>query len=189
LAVCALALVVVAAPAVGLRYLADHPVVEADYATAMRYVADHHAPGQPVATVFPPVAYLPLGGREDLLFLVRLGDGSSVQSYTVRTAAGTEVDRWVGSPVVASVADLCRLLESEPETWVVTDEGRLDAPWGYRGAAAAVLRGAMVRVFDADGGAFVARPAPLDDWSPTARDACQATVRSNDAGTELESSR
>jgi hypothetical protein len=180
-AVGALTLVAVVAPAGGLRYLADHPVVEADYAAAMRYVADHRAPGQPVITAFPPVAYLALGGREDLLYLVRLGDGPLVQRYTVRTAVGTEVDRWVGSPAVTSVAELCRLLEQQPDAWVVADEGRLDVAWGYRGAAAAVLRGATVRVLDADGRAFVARPALPADWSPAAREACGLGVRVPDA--------
>jgi hypothetical protein len=172
----ALALVAVIAPAGGLRYLADHPVVEADYAVAMRYVADHHAPGQPVITAFPPVAYLALGEREDLLYLVRLGDASVVQPYTVRTGAGTEVDRWVGSPAVTSVANLCHLLQDRPDAWVVADEFRLDASWGYRGAAATVLRGATVRVLDADGGAFVARPALPADWSPAARETCQSVT-------------
>lgn len=149
-------------------------MVQADYATAMRYVADHHAPGQPVITAFPPVAYLALGGREDLHYLVRLGDGSLVQRYTVRTAAGTDVDRWVGSPAVSAVADLCHLLTARPDAWVVTDDGRLNAEWGYRGAAAAVLRGATVRVLDAVGGAFVARAAPATDWAPEAREFCQS---------------
>ena len=126
------------------------------------------------------MAYLALGGREDLLYLVRLGDGPLVQRYTVRTLVGTEVDRWVGSPVVASVAALCRFLEQQPEAWIVADEGRFDAEWGYRGAAATVLRGATLRVLDADGGAFVARPALPADWSTTARDACQSTLNATD---------
>jgi hypothetical protein len=124
---------------------------------------------------------LALGGREDVLYLVRLGDGPLVQRFTVRTAVGTEVDRWVGSPAVTSVAELCRLLDQQPDAWVVADEGRLDASWGYRGAAAAVLRGATIRVYDAAGGAFVARPAPPADWSPAAREACGVGVRAPDA--------
>jgi hypothetical protein len=184
----ALAVIAVIAPTSGLRYLADHPVVEADYAAAMRFVADHHAPGQPVITAFSPVAYLALGGREDLVYLVRLGDAPGVQPYTVRTVAGTEVDRWVGSPAITSVANLCHLLQDRPDAWVVADEFRLDAEWGYRGAAATVLRGATVRVLDADGGAFVARPALPADWSPAARDACQSAVPATDAGAEPKSS-
>jgi hypothetical protein len=139
----------------------------------MRYIADHHMPGQLVVTTFPPVTYLALSSREDIRYLVRLGDGVLVQPYTVQTAAGAEVDRWVGSPAIASVADLCHLLEQHPEAWVVADERRLDAEWGYRGAAAAVLRGATGRVLDAAGGAFVARPTAPANWSPAARDACQ----------------
>ena len=171
-----LALLALAAPVGGLQHLANHRVVDADYASAVRYVADHHAPGQPVVSAFTPVAYLALGAREDLRYLVRLSDGSLLQSYTVRTAAGAEIDRWVGSPAVASLADLCRLLEQQPESWVIADEVRLDAPWGYHGTAAAVVRGATVRVYDAGGGAFVARPAPMANWSPAARDECQAAT-------------
>ncbi len=184
----ALAFVAVVAPAVGLWHLAKEPAVEADYAAAMRYVSEHHVPGQPVITVFPPVAYLSLGSREDLLYLVRLGDGPLVQRYTVQTAAGTEVDRWVGSPAVSSIADLCRLLTYRPDAWVVADEFRLDAEWGYRGAAATVLRGAMVRVYDAAGGAFVTRPARPADWWPDARDVCRSEIHAEDAGAEPGSS-
>jgi hypothetical protein len=183
-----LAVLTVAAPAVGLWHLANHPVVDADYAAAMRYVADHHAPGQLVVTAFPPVTYLALGSREDIRYLVRLGDGVLVQPYTVQTAAGTEVDRWVGSAAVASIADLCRLLEQQPEAWVVADELRLDASWGYRGAAATILRGATVRVHDAAGGAFVARAAPPADWSPAAQETCGLTIRAPDAEARLWSS-
>jgi len=181
-AVATFAVVAVGAPAVGLWHLAAHPVVEADYAMATRYVADHHTPGEPVITAFPPVAYLALGGRDDLRYLDRLGDGSLVQRYTVRTAAGTEVDRWVGSPAVTSIADLCHLLTQQPDAWVVADDGRLNAEWGYRGDAEAVLRGATSRVLDAVGGAFVARAAPPVDWSPEARDVCQSEVGAMGAG-------
>lgn len=180
----AIAVAAVAAPAAGLWHLAVHPVVEADYATAMRYVADHHAAGQPVIITFPPVAYLALGSQADVRYLVRLGDGTMVQPYTVRTAAGTDVDRWVGSPAVTSVADLCHLLTERPDAWVVADDGRLDAEWGYRGDAATVLRGATVRVLDAAGGAFVARAAPAADWSPAAREVCQPAVGTTGAGAE-----
>jgi hypothetical protein len=175
-AVAVLAVITVSAPAVGLWHLAARPVVEADYATAMRSVADHHTPGELVIAVFPPVAYLALGGQADVRYLVRLGDGSLVQSYTVRTAAGMEVDRWIGSPAVTSIADLCRLLIQHPDAWVVADDGRLDAEWGYRGDAAVVLRGATVRVVDAPGGAFVARAAPTADWSSAAREVCQSAA-------------
>lgn len=187
-AAAAIAVAAVAAPAAGLWHLAGHPVVEADYATAMRYVADHHVPGQPVITTFPPIAYLALGGGADLRYLVRLGDGSLVQRYTVRTAAGTDVDRWVGSPAVTSVADLCHLLMERSDAWVVVDDGRLDADWGYRGDAATVLRGTTVRVLDAVGGAFVARAAPAAEWSSAAMEVCHSAAATTDAGPAPEAS-
>src|SRR5215204_1771047 len=149
--------------------------LDPDYFAAMEYVADRHTPGQPIVVALPPIAHVSLeeGAREDLHFLAGPVDNPRDARYTWPATDGTLVDYWLGVNAIGSTDGLCRLLTGTSETsWVVADQSRLQ--WAYGGNMGAVINGATQLVALGANGVEVRASVPMEQWAPSAVQACIA---------------
>ncbi len=87
-----------------------------DYATAFGYVQNHRQAGEAVLTGTPAAAYYYLG-RNDY-YAVQAG---GIYDYRIlTTAAGQQVERWLGSPWLNSAAGLNAAFRRQP-VWLVLE--------------------------------------------------------------------
>ncbi len=91
---------------------------EKGFRQAFELVKEQWQPGDRVATVAPAFSQLVLG-RCDLFTL-----GKEYEEFVYRAADGRLVDRWTGSPLVRTAADLAAALDGGGRLWLVTDESR-----------------------------------------------------------------
>jgi 4-amino-4-deoxy-L-arabinose transferase-like glycosyltransferase len=92
-----------------------------NYDTAFAYVKKNWRSGDRIMSVHPSASYL---------YLSRSDYYASQRQFRVLSSDDTEeeeglVDRYVGGPLIASVADLNRTLSTEKRVWFVCDEDRL----------------------------------------------------------------
>jgi hypothetical protein len=92
-----------------------------NYDTAFAYVKKNWRSGDRVMSVHPSASYI---------YLSRSDYYASQRQFRVLSSDDSEeeedlVDRYVGSPLIASVADLNRVLSTEKRVWFVCDEDRL----------------------------------------------------------------
>ena len=96
---------------------------EKGFRPAMAYVADHRQPRDQVATVAPAACRLVLDACDFFAL------GLDYEEFVYRDEEGRLVDRWLGSPLLRSAADLERALEGAlaqgRRLWLVVDEARL----------------------------------------------------------------
>jgi len=112
----ALTLAILAAYAPSAVNAATSP--EKGFRLALEFVKGQWQPGDRVATVAPAFSQLVLG-RCDLFTL-----GKEYEEFVYRTAGGGLVDRWTGSPLVRTAADLAAALDGGGRLWLVADESR-----------------------------------------------------------------
>ena len=146
-----------------------------DYFAAMEYVADRHTSGQPIIVALPPIAHVSLdeGARNDLYFLAGPSDNARVARYTSVGDDGSLVDFWLGADAIGSTDRLCQILARSPDTsWIVADQGRLLRI--YEGNMGAVINGATQFVALGANGVEVRASVPMDQWAPSAVQACIA---------------
>ncbi len=155
-----------------LRDRLAQPVVGPGHVAALTEVAAHRRPGERVFVSLPPVAYLALGGRDDLVFLAGQEEGSRTRRYTQLAPDGRHLDYWTGTDSIVTTAGLCAELASHPRGWVVVDEHRLKQTWAYAGPMATVIRGATSETFRDGSGALVLRTLPLASWTDDATRVC-----------------
>jgi hypothetical protein len=91
---------------------------EKGFRQAFELVKEQWQPGDRVATVAPAFSQLVLG-RSDLFTL-----GKEHEEFVYRAADGRLVDRWTGSPLVRTGADLAAALDDGGRLWLVVDESR-----------------------------------------------------------------
>lgn len=144
----------------GVAWRFAHPVVHPDYPTALAFVEERREAGEPVLVALPAIAHLGLGDDAGVRFLAVPEDRPRAQRYTRRTADGRLIDYWIGAPSITSPAQLCEVFHRQPGAWVVVDEVRLDAPWGYQGVMADAVRATTRPVFAGPGEVLVLRPKP-----------------------------
>jgi hypothetical protein len=156
--------VVALAVAFALGVLADglavryrDPFVDTDQVAALRYVAEHRLPGELVIASLPPAPYLALGGDDELVFLAGSELTRRVERYTRLTADGRTVDYWIGVDAITSTAQLCQLLLSRPDAWLILDEDRLREDWAYGGEMEEVILRMTELVAVAPGGVLIYR--------------------------------
>jgi 4-amino-4-deoxy-L-arabinose transferase-like glycosyltransferase len=99
--------------------LAASNTTEKGFSTALKYVQQHWQPGDRVATVAPAYSQFVLN-RNDFFAL-----GREYEEFVYRDQDGRWVDRWLGSPLLSSPADLEAALQGPGRLWFVIDEGRL----------------------------------------------------------------
>jgi 4-amino-4-deoxy-L-arabinose transferase-like glycosyltransferase len=92
---------------------------EKGFQSALEYVGQRWQPGDRLATVAPAYSQVVLG-RCDYFTL-----GSDYEEFVYRDDGGHLVDRWLGSPLVRTAAELRTLLDEPGRTWLVVDETRL----------------------------------------------------------------
>jgi 4-amino-4-deoxy-L-arabinose transferase-like glycosyltransferase len=86
-----------------------------DYEAAFNYVAEHWQPGDAVLTGTPTAAYYYLG-RNDY-YAVQLGGG---YDYRLLPGPNGQVDRWLGSPRINTLADLNAIF-TQGRVWLVLE--------------------------------------------------------------------
>ena len=111
-----LTLIILAAYAPGAANAATSP--EKGFRQALELVKGQWQPGDRVATVAPAFSQLVLG-RCDLFTL-----GKEYEEFVYQVADGRLVDRWTGSPLVRTAADLAAAIDGGGRVWLVTDESR-----------------------------------------------------------------
>ncbi len=156
-----------------LRDRLAQPVVGPGHVAALTEVAARRQPGDRVIVSLPPVAYLALGGREDLVFLAGHEESARTRRYTRLAPDGRFLDYWTGTDSIVTTAGLCAELTSSPGSWIVVDEHRLKQTWAYAGPMATVIRGATTEKFRDGSGALVLRSRPSASWSDGARRVCE----------------
>ena len=164
----------------GLDGMRQRPRMGADYVPAVEYVAAHHQPGEPVIVAWPPVAYLGLEDREDIIFVAGPADRARAQNFARINAEGEYVDFWTGSPTIISTGQLCLMMLTEQDFWLIIDGSRLKADWAYGGEMQEVIVGLTFhdRTGWRGGLAMVRRLAPEADRDPAAMSLChQAMAR------------
>ncbi len=155
-----------------LRDRLAQPVVGPGHVAALTEVAAHRRPGEQVIVSLPPVAYLALGGRDDLVFLAGQEESSRTRRYTQLAPDGRYLDYWTGTDSIVTTAGLCAELGSHPDGWVVVDKHRLKKTWAYAGPMATVIRGATTETFRDGSGALVLRTLPSASWTNDATRVC-----------------
>jgi hypothetical protein len=178
--VCAFLALVVLAPLLlyeisGLNEMRAQPRIGIDYAPAVQFVAERHQPGEPVIVAWPPTAYLGIENREDIIFVPGPADRERTYNFARIDANGEYVDFWTGSPTIVSTGQLCQVMLTRQDFWLIVDTGRLRSEWAYAGEMADVMIGLTVhdRSEWRGGQAQVRRLAPEDDRDPAALAICR----------------
>jgi len=92
-----------------------------NYNTAFRYVKEQLQPDDKIITVHPSAAYLYTGQSD---YYASQESGRVLKSQ-VDDTENQLVDRYIGSPLVDTVAKFSHVLTTEKRVWFVVDEGRL----------------------------------------------------------------
>jgi hypothetical protein len=147
----------------GLAVRLRDPFVDTDQVTGLAYVAAHRQPGELVIVSLPPAPYLALGGDEEMVFLAGSDLTTRVQRYTRLTADGRTVDYWIGVDAITSTEQLCQLLITRPDAWLILDEDRLRQDWAYGGEMEETILRMTELVAEAPGGVLIYRRLVPED--------------------------
>jgi hypothetical protein len=160
----------------GINFLSDNNVLDPDYVDASEYVALRHKPGEKIITALSPAPYLALGSADDLIFMPGPLTVLRTQRYTRINGSGERIDYWAGAPAIVSTNELCHQLLDHPDTWLIIDKQRLDAPWAYAGELKAVIRGLTYEAYRGPGDSLVMRVKPLPSRSSNAERLCRRNM-------------
>lgn len=164
----------------GLQAMRERPRMGSDYIPAIEYVAAHHRPGEPVIVAWPPVAYLGLGAEaeEDIIFVPGPPDRERAQNFARVNGEGEYVDFWTGSNTIVSSGQLCQVMLTHQDFWLIIDRSRLMADWAYGGEMSDIILGMTIhdRTEWRGGQAMVRRLAPEEDRQAAAVSLCQQAM-------------
>jgi hypothetical protein len=160
----------------GINFLTNNTVLDPDYVDAAEYVQARKLPGEKVIVGLTPAPYLAFDGTEDLIFLPGPWYSLRALRYTRVTTDGQRIDYWAGVPAYVTTAELCGTLLNEPNTWMIIDKLRLNAPWAYAGEMATVIRGLTYEVYRGPGDSLVMRVRPTPSRDAKAERLCQTAM-------------
>jgi len=154
----------------GLVARFDNPITDPDYAAAMDFIVEWRGADDPVVVPLPAPAYLALGDRTHLRFLAGPAESVRTWSYALPADDGRLVDYWVGADAITSTRQLCELLTSRSDTWLVVDQYRLLT--AFAGPMATVILGLTAPVYEDPSGVRVLRPTNRQSRTADARLMC-----------------
>jgi hypothetical protein len=160
----------------GLAHLIDHPYVDADFIAPMIYINQHRQPGQAVISAVDQIVYVTMGTTDDVYFLAgQTGAARSIR-YSYLQPDGSVLDFWLGVPALSGSPDLCRVIYQNPGGWILIDQSRLDAGWGFRGNMATIIKGATDIKFTGANDTYAMQVKHEADWSPSAQSLCDSAL-------------
>jgi hypothetical protein len=160
----------------GLAYLVDHPYVDADFIAPMIYIKQHHQPGQTIIAAVDQVTYVALGTTDGVYFLAGQTGAARSTRYSYVRPDGSVLDFWLGVPALSGSPDLCRVIYQSPGGWILIDQSRLNASWGFRGNMATIIEGATEIKFYGANDTYAMQVKHEADWSPRAKSLCDSAL-------------
>jgi hypothetical protein len=160
----------------GLAYLVDHPYVDADFIAPMIYIKQHQQPGQAVISAIDQVVYVTLGTTDNVYFLAGQTGAARSTRYSYIRPDGSVLDFWLGVPALSGSPDLCRVIYQNPGGWILVDQSRLNASWGFRGNMATIIVGATDVKFYGANNTYAMQIKHEANWSPQAQSLCDSAL-------------
>lgn len=160
----------------GLAYLVHNPYVDADFIAPAIYIAQHRTPDQPVIGAVDQILYLTLGSTENVYFLAGQTGADRSTRYSYLRPDGSVVDFWLGVPALSGSRDLCSILYQSPGGWILVDQSRLNASWGFKGNMATIMLGSTVVPFYGSNKTYAMQIKHEADWSPSAQALCESAL-------------